>query len=142
MPARVLVAGSGSSINGEVSDISLNGCFVEMPDTVPVGSELELRLEVGAGARTLGLVRRSLRARGMGIEFTLMTVPNFRRLQSFARDSVPLHAGTESREVLASSQSEDGCNSSTAADLADVVVRVLCQRGFSLAMDGSRKWEI
>lgn len=137
IPARVVV-GSGSCITGIVSGISLNGCFIEVPDTVPVGREIELRLEVGAGARSLGLVRRSLQARGMGIEFILMAVPSFRRLQSFARESVSLHGGTESREVLAASQSEDGCDFSTTADLADVVVRVLCQKGFSLVTNGSR----
>jgi hypothetical protein len=91
IPARVVV-GSGSCIAGVVSGISLNGCFIETPNTVPVGSEIELSLEVGEGTHSRALVRRSLPATGMGIEFTLMTVPNFRRLQSIARNSVRPHA--------------------------------------------------
>jgi hypothetical protein len=90
IPARV-VAGSGSSISGVVSGISLNGCFIETPNTLPVGSEIDLSLQVGEGTYSRATVRRSLAARGMGIEFTFMTVPNFRRLQSIARNSVRLH---------------------------------------------------
>ncbi len=91
IPARV-VAGSGSSITGVLSDISLNGCFIETRNTVPVGSEIELSLEVEEGPQSRALVRRSLRTVGMGIEFTSMTVPNFRRLQNLAKNSVRLHA--------------------------------------------------
>jgi PilZ domain len=91
IPARV-VSGSGPSIAGVLSDISLNGCFMETPHTVPAGDEIELSLDVGEETRSRALVRRSLPARGMGIEFTSMTVPNFRRLQSIARNSVRLHA--------------------------------------------------
>jgi hypothetical protein len=74
-----------------VSGISLNGCFIETPNTVTVGSEIELSLEVGEGTHSRVLVRRSLPARGMGIEFTRMTAPNFRRLQSIARNSIRFH---------------------------------------------------
>jgi hypothetical protein len=90
IPARLAV-GSGSRITGVVSGISLNGCFIETPNAVPVGSEIELSLEVGTGTHSRGLVRSSLTARGMGIEFIFMTVPNFRRLQDIARGSVRLH---------------------------------------------------
>jgi PilZ domain len=89
IPARIAV-GSGSRTTGVLSDICLNGCFIETQDTVPVGSEIELSLEVGEGTQSRALVRRSLEARGMGIEFTFMTLPNFRRLQSIARNSVRL----------------------------------------------------
>ena len=74
-----------------MSGISLSGCFIEVPITVPVGSAIELSLEVGEGAYSRGLVRRSLPAKGMGIEFILMTAPNFRRLQTIAKDSVRLN---------------------------------------------------
>ena len=90
IPARVVV-GSESSITGVVSGISLTGCFMETPNTVPAGSEIELTLEVGEGTHSRALVRRSLPTVGMGIEFTVTNVPNFRRLQSIARNSVRLH---------------------------------------------------
>lgn len=90
IPAR-LVVGAGSSIAGLVSGISLNGCFIEILDTVPVGSEIELSLDVGEGTHSRALVRRSLPATGIGVEFIFMTAPNFRRLQSIAKNSARLH---------------------------------------------------
>jgi PilZ domain len=88
IPAQVVV-GSGACLTGMVSGISLNGCFIETPNNVPVGSEIDVSLNIRAGARCLGVVRRS-HARGMGIEFTHMTAPNFRRLQNIARGSARL----------------------------------------------------
>ena len=90
IPAR-FVAGSGPSITGVLIDISLNGCFVETRLSVPVGNEIELSLEVAEGPQSRAIVRRSLPAKGMGMEFTSMTTPNFRRLQNIARNSVRLH---------------------------------------------------
>jgi hypothetical protein len=89
IPARV-VTGSGPSIVGVLSDISLNGCFIRTPDTVPVGNEIEIYFEVVEGPQSRALVRRSLPAIGMGMEFTSMTTPNFRKLQNIARNSVRL----------------------------------------------------
>jgi hypothetical protein len=83
-------AGPVLSTAGVVSSISLNGCFIETPRAVPTGCEIELTLEIGERTRVRGLVRTSLPATGIGIEFTDMTVPNFRRLRSIARDSVRL----------------------------------------------------
>ena|SRR5690348_16946869 len=91
IPAR-FVAGSAPSAIGTLSDISLNGCFIETRNTVSVGDEIELSLEIEEGPQSRALVRRSLPARGMGVEFTFMTVPNFRKLQNIARSSVRLNA--------------------------------------------------
>lgn len=90
IPARV-VAGSGASITGVLTDISLSGCFVETRDPISVGNEIELSLETKEGPQSRALVRRSLQARGMGVEFTFMTAPNFRRLQHLAKNSVRLN---------------------------------------------------
>lgn len=89
IPARI-VAGSGTSTTGVLTDISLNGCFLETRDSIPVGNEIELSLAVKEGPQSRALVRRSLPARGVGIEFTSMTAPNFRKLQRIARNSVRL----------------------------------------------------
>jgi PilZ domain len=89
IPASVVVGG-GSRISGVVSCISLTGCFIETAKIVPVGSEVELLFEVGQGAQSRALVRRSLRASGMGIEFIRITVSDFRRLQDIAEASVRL----------------------------------------------------
>lgn len=90
IPARV-VAGPRTSITGVLTDISLNGCFLETRDPLPAGNEIDLSLEVKEGPQSRALVRRSLPTEGMGIEFTSMTGPNFRRLQHLARNSVRLN---------------------------------------------------
>ena len=91
IPARI-VAGSSYRVTGTVNSISLNGCFIETPQAAPAGSEIELMLDIGEGTRLRALVRSSLATIGVGVEFTNMTVPNFRRLRSIARDSVRLLA--------------------------------------------------
>lgn len=91
IPARI-TAGSGSSISGMVSSISLNGCFIATAQTIPVGNEIALTLEIGEGTHLRALVRSALPATGVGVEFTDMTVPNFRRLRSIARESIRLQA--------------------------------------------------
>ena len=91
IPARI-TAGSGSSIAGMVNSISLNGCFIEAAQTIPSGNEFELKLEIGEGVHIRALVRTALSGIGMGVEFTDMTVPNFRRLRSIARESIRLQA--------------------------------------------------
>ena len=91
IPAR-LVASPGYRVNGTVRVISLNGCFFETSQIAPAGSVVDLMLDIGEGTQVRALVRRSVAVTGMGLEFTDMTVPNFRRLQSIARDSVRLQA--------------------------------------------------
>jgi hypothetical protein len=91
IPAQV-VAGQAYRVNGTVNAISLNGCFIETSQAATPGSEIEITLDIGEGTRVRGVVRRMLPSIGMGVEFTDMTVPNFRRLRSIARDSVRLHA--------------------------------------------------
>jgi PilZ domain-containing protein len=91
IPARITV-GSGSSISGTLSSISLSGCFIEAAQTIPSGNEFELKLEIGEGVHIRALVRTALPGMGMGVEFTDMTVPNFRRLRSIARESIRLQA--------------------------------------------------
>jgi hypothetical protein len=91
IPARI-TAGSGSSIAGMVSSISLNGYFIDTAQTIPVGHEIALTLEIGEGTHLRAMVRSALPGTGTGVEFTDMTVPNFRRLRSIARESIRLQA--------------------------------------------------
>jgi PilZ domain len=134
IPARVGATGCGSWRTGLVTSISLNGCFIETRDPAPLGSVVEMSLEVGGGTQSRGMVRRSVPALGMGIEFTEMTAANFRKVQTFARDSVPLHGSADSGEVFAETAPQHDSTAFGAADVVDTVVRVLCQKGFSVAM--------
>ena len=63
----------GSEIRtwGTFTDISMNGCYVEMTATFPVGSRVDLSLELhGVRFEVKGEVRVSYPLLGMGIAFT------------------------------------------------------------------------
>ena len=56
---------------GTLTDVSLHGCYVEMMATSPVGTKVNMILEVnGIRAEVRGEVRVSYPFLGMGIEFT------------------------------------------------------------------------
>lgn len=56
---------------GTVTDISRHGCYVEMTSTFPVGTDLDLRLEVqGIRVRARSTVCVTYAFLGMGIAFT------------------------------------------------------------------------
>lgn len=82
---------------GTLSDVSLHGCYVEMTATYPVGTVVELGLEV-AGVRVdvTGEVRVSYPYLGMGISFRELPIEEkerlremLRRLSSSVRSVVP-----------------------------------------------------
>ncbi|HWR35710.1 MAG TPA: PilZ domain-containing protein, partial [Clostridia bacterium] len=60
-------------INAAVSDISLRGCYVELMNPLPAGTEVSMLLNVpGLSIRATGQVRTSHPAVGMGIQFEEM----------------------------------------------------------------------
>lgn len=64
------------------SDISLGGCYVEMMTTYPVGTRLDLKLQVDRyEVNTVAIVRVSYPFLGMGIEFTEMAIEDRHRLE-------------------------------------------------------------
>ena len=63
--------GSDVHMWGTLTDISLHGCYVEMSNTFPVNTKVELVLKsCGLRIQTAGSVRASYPALGMGICFT------------------------------------------------------------------------
>ena len=73
--------GSGITLPGSLSDISVGGCYVEMMTPVPSGKEVELRLATkGVTLKARGVVRASHPAIGMGIQFTEMSDEDRQRL--------------------------------------------------------------
>ncbi len=77
------------------SDLSLSGCYVELMNTCPVGTELQLSLEFrGLRVQCEGVVRTSYPFLGMGLEFTRMTEVGRQRLEemvrSLAQDDTPV----------------------------------------------------
>jgi hypothetical protein len=63
-----------------VTDLSLSGCYVEMPATSPVNTPVSLMIEVnGLRVHSKGAVKTSYSMLGMGIEFT--EIPDTDHLQ-------------------------------------------------------------
>jgi hypothetical protein len=94
--AQVRVENSDVRAFGSISDISLHGCYVEMPTTYPVGSAVSLLLEIGGHkVEAKGEVRVTYPFLGMGIKFSEITTENRLRLGEMV-----LMAGREVRLVV------------------------------------------
>jgi hypothetical protein len=81
---EALVATEGSSLRlpAKVTDLSMNGCYVEMLSPLPVGSPVELILN--SSETTLhahGKVRVSHTGLGMGVSFTALSPHDFESLR-------------------------------------------------------------
>jgi PilZ domain len=88
--AEFRVGGTDVRTWGTFTDLSLNGCYVEMTATFPVGSIVDLNLELnGLQARTQGEVRVSYPFLGMGIAFREMTEEDRVHLQAMVRSLLP-----------------------------------------------------
>ena len=69
--AEFRTEGSQIQTFGQLIDISLHGCYVEMTQTFPVGTKVHLVLRAGGiGVQTSGTVRASYPFLGMGISLT------------------------------------------------------------------------
>jgi hypothetical protein len=54
-----------------VASLSMGGLFIEATDPVPVGETLQVQFDIPAGSVSArAIVRRSLKGKGMGVEFT------------------------------------------------------------------------
>lgn len=88
--AEFRVGGTDVRTWGTFTDLSLNGCYVEMTATFPVGATVELNLELnGLQVQTRGEVRVSYPFLGIGIAFREMSGENRSRLQEMVRSLLP-----------------------------------------------------
>lgn len=84
--AKFRAVGSEVHTWGSFTDVSVNGCYVEVTATYPVGARLELELEVsGNRAELIGEVRVSYPFLGMGIVFREVSNENRQRLAQMVR---------------------------------------------------------
>jgi hypothetical protein len=75
---------------GTVTDISQNGCYVELMATFPVGAIVDLQLELNEiRAHVKGEVRVSYPCLGMGIAFREISDENRVRLLQMLRSVMP-----------------------------------------------------
>jgi len=80
--ALVGQCGSDVSLEGQLSDISLGGCYLDMMNPLPAETEVELTVRVGPRQiRGRGRVRASRQGFGMGIAFTEMSPGDFATLK-------------------------------------------------------------
>ncbi len=85
---RVTVQSGEDTIEGKTVDMSLQGLLVESPKSLPVGSQVRLRLELGGGVQKTvvngtGKVVRQAGPTRMGVELDGLTGLDAERLQSF-----------------------------------------------------------
>jgi hypothetical protein len=88
--AQFRVEGSDVHTWGTVTDISQNGCYVELMATFPVGAIVDLQLELNEiRAHVKGEVRVSYPCLGMGIAFREISDENRMRLLQMLRSVMP-----------------------------------------------------
>lgn len=88
--AEFPVGGTDVRTWGTFTDLSLNGCYVEMTATFPVGAMVELGLELsGLRAEVRGEVRVCYPFLGIGIAFREVSDENRLRLQEMVRSLLP-----------------------------------------------------
>jgi hypothetical protein len=72
--ARVILTDvrAGVNLEGRTGDLSRNGCFVEMLNTLPQGAEIRIRIILREDDEftAAGIVTSSIQKLGMGITFT------------------------------------------------------------------------
>ena len=79
---ELFAEGSGVPMRGMLRDISLHGCYVEMPTTLPVKTKVALVMDaLGFRVRTLARVRVCYPFLGMGICFEEMEPPEREHLK-------------------------------------------------------------
>jgi hypothetical protein len=76
LPRGLTVAWQGPKKHdiSRISSLSLGGLFIEVADPVAAGEKLRVQFDIPSGAiYGQGVVRRSLKGEGMGVEFTDLT---------------------------------------------------------------------
>lgn len=67
---EVIQKGAQSGITGRISELSLYGCFIEMPDPFPKGTELTLKAYAnGKYFETVGIAVYANVGKGTGVNF-------------------------------------------------------------------------
>ncbi len=68
--AEIVEPVSGVHISGRISEISRKGCFVDLLNTLPTGTVIELRISRDQGTfATSGKIIYTLEGMGMGVAF-------------------------------------------------------------------------
>jgi PilZ domain len=83
VPIELYTEDSSSPIRGATSDLSLTGCYIETIFPFPVGTRLEMKLQLEGTLLLLGTVVTSDPQVGNGIHFTRMLPEDIEELRGF-----------------------------------------------------------
>jgi c-di-GMP-binding flagellar brake protein YcgR len=83
VPIELHVEGKGSPYRGATSDLSLHGCYIETIFPFPVGTALELKLQVDGTLLATATVATCDPQVGNGIRFTRMLPEDVEELRAF-----------------------------------------------------------
>ena len=89
VPVELCVAGSDAPFRCATSDLSLSGCYIETIFPFPIGTNLELKLQLDGTLLVLATVVTCDHQVGNGIKFTRMLPEDIEELRNF------LEAATE-----------------------------------------------
>jgi hypothetical protein len=83
VPVEINVEGSNSPHRGATSDLSLTGCYIETTFPWPVGTNLDMKLQLDETLLVMATVVTCDGLVGNGIEFTKMLPEDIEELRSF-----------------------------------------------------------
>ena len=83
VPVELFVEGSSAPLRGATSDLSLSGCYIETIFPFPVGTKVELKLQLEGTLLVLATVATSDPQVGNGMQFSKMLPEDVEELRSF-----------------------------------------------------------
>jgi hypothetical protein len=83
VPLEIYTEEGASPIRGSTADLNLSGCYIETIFPLPVGTRLELKLQLDATLVVLATVVTSDPQVGNGIRFTRMLPEDFEALRAY-----------------------------------------------------------
>jgi PilZ domain len=83
VPLELFLEDSASPIRGATADLSLTGCYIETIFPMPVGTKLEIKLQLEDTLLLLAQVVTSDPQVGNGIQFTRMLPEDIEQLRVF-----------------------------------------------------------
>lgn len=83
VPVELFVEGTDTPIRGATSDLSLSGCYIESMFPFPVGTNLEMKLQVDGTLLVLAQVVTSDPQVGNGVKFIRMLPEDIEELRAF-----------------------------------------------------------
>jgi len=83
VPFEIKAEEGGSPIRGATADLSLNGCYIESLFPLPIGTNLDLQLSIGATVLISATVVTSDPQVGNGIKFVNMLREDREALKAF-----------------------------------------------------------